>query len=113
MASSSTQTFIKQLFVKNSDVGKIGDNPINPYEMCKSVIRVTSDSKLEGVQKVNNLWRIYLKDATSRLELLVDVKQIWINGIYRCHYTIKTTISLVKRCKMVPVMSLKVMIGLL
>ena len=48
--------------------------------MCKSVTRVTSDSKLEGVQKVNNLWRIYLKDATSRLELLVDVKQIWING---------------------------------
>ena len=80
MASSSNQTFVKPLFVKDSDVGKVGDSSISPYDMCKAVTRVTSESKLEGVQKVNNLWRIYLKDATTRLELITDVKQIWING---------------------------------
>ena len=79
MASSSHQTIVKPLFVRDSDIGKIGDSSISPYDMCKAVTRITSESKLEGVQKVNNLWRIYLKDAT-RLELFFNVKQIWING---------------------------------
>ena len=47
--------------------------------MCKAVTRVISASKLEGVQKIHNLWRLYVKEATARLKLFVN-KSILING---------------------------------
>ena len=62
----NTVTSVTPVFVKDSD---IGDPNMTPYAMCNAVINVMASSKLEGVQKINGLWRIYVKDRVSRLEL--------------------------------------------
>ena len=47
--------------------------------MCTALINVIGSSKLEGVQKVNNIWRLYVKDKVSRLELCCKQK-LWIGS---------------------------------
>ena len=71
-----TMDSVPPLFVKDSD---IGDPSITPFDMCSAVVRVTSANKLEGIQKINNLWRLYVKDNTARLELFLK-QHILING---------------------------------
>ena len=39
-------------------------------------MNVISDTKVEGVQKVNNICRIYLKDRKTRLKLSVAEKVV-------------------------------------
>jgi ribA/ribD-fused uncharacterized protein len=48
-------------------------------DICRSVIRVISGSKLDGVQKLGNLWKIYTKDNEARLQLCVK-QTIRVNG---------------------------------
>ena len=60
--------------------------------MCKAVTRVISASKLEGVQKIHNLWRLYVKETTARLELFVN-KSILINGKNIALYDLNPYIS--------------------
>ena len=47
------------LFIRDSD---IGIPSITPFEVCNAVVKASSASKVEGVQKINNLWRLYFKD---------------------------------------------------
>ena len=56
---------VPPLFIRDADIGKT----LTPYEMCCNIVRASSPSKLEGVQKINNIWRVYFKDASTRLEL--------------------------------------------
>ena len=69
-------TSVAPVFVKDSDVA---DPNITPYAMCTALINVIGSSKLEGVQKVNNIWRLYVKDKVSRLELCCKQKR-WIGS---------------------------------
>ena len=62
----TTLTSVPPLSIKDCD---IGDPGITPYLMCNVVTKATSTSKLEGIQKINGVWRIYLKDKVTRLEL--------------------------------------------
>ena len=66
---STVKTSVRPLFVKDSDMIALGLQSVTPYEMCTAAIRASSPSSLEGVQKINDLWRLYMKDHTSRLEL--------------------------------------------
>ena len=79
MAAENQTSTVPPLFVKDSDIGTSGGTSISPYEMCSAVTRTTGLSKLVGVQKINNLWRIYVTDATTRLETFVK-RHILING---------------------------------
>ena len=45
-------------------VNEIKNGPISEIDMCNAVINVINASKLDGVQKVHNIWRIYVKDKT-------------------------------------------------
>ena len=67
---------VPPLFVKDSDIGV---STITPYEMCTAAIRATSTTSLEGVQKINGLWRIYFNNRTTRLQLY-SKQSILING---------------------------------
>ena len=62
----NTVTSVPPLFIKAND---IPDPHITPYLMCTAVTKATSETKLEGVQKINNVWRVYVKDKVTRLEL--------------------------------------------
>ena len=46
--------------------------------MC-AAIRASSLSSPEGVQKINDPWRLYMKDPTSRLELCLK-QSIMVKG---------------------------------
>ena len=63
----------------------------------KSYLRKHAGGSSKGEQ---SLEAIYIKGAKTRLELFVDVKQIWING----KQMIRTHICLVKKCKVVMVL---------
>ena len=80
MSSTSTSQrhlqSVKPVFIKDKD---IGDSSTTPLFMCNAITRVISSSKLDGVQRINNLWRIYLKDNATRLELTVK-QEIRVNG---------------------------------
>ena len=76
MASSAKSVeSVAPLFVKDSDIGE----GVTPIQVCDAIVNVINDRKLEGVQKVNNIWRIYLKDRKTRPELSVAEKVV-ING---------------------------------
>ncbi len=59
---------VPPLFIKVSDLRNATISEIN---MCKAIIRIINPSKLDGVQKIRNIWRIYLKDKTTRIELFL------------------------------------------
>ena len=64
------------LFIRDSDIG----NPaVTPYEVCNAVIKASSAGKVEGVQKINTLWRLYFKDKATRL-LVFSKESIMISG---------------------------------
>ena len=79
MALESLTSSVPPLFAKDSDIGTLGGTSISPYDMCSAITRTTGLTKLVGVQKISNLWRICLADATTRLEMFVK-KHILING---------------------------------
>ena len=68
---------VPPLFIKDSDVGV---PTLTPFDMCTAAIRATNASSLEGVQKINGLWRLYFKDRTTRLELCIS-QRLLVNGI--------------------------------
>jgi ribA/ribD-fused uncharacterized protein len=57
---------VTPLFMKAKDM----NNPnIDPYEICVAVTNVIGSSSLDGVQKINNLWRIYTMTKIARVQL--------------------------------------------
>ena len=74
MTASTLQT-VKPLFLKDKDIGE----GITPIQICDAIVRDVNPSKLEGVQKIHSIWRIYLKDMQTRLELSTK-ESIAING---------------------------------
>ena len=63
------------LFFRDRD---LNDNSITPMDICRAITNVVGASKLDGLQKINSVWRVYLKDRQVRLELCV--KPLSING---------------------------------
>jgi len=55
---------IKPLFIKAKDIPA----EMSPYDICEA-LSMTIKSKLEGIQLINKLWHLYVKDKTTRLEL--------------------------------------------
>lgn len=58
---------VPPVYIKCKDT----DKNIAPIRICEAVTQVIHASKLLGVQKINNLWLIYMKDKTARLEFCV------------------------------------------
>lgn len=73
---ADTLQAVEPVFIKDRDI--VG-GPLTGIEMCHAIIQTVRASKLEGVQKMNNIWRIYLKDRATRLEFCVK-ERIIING---------------------------------
>ena len=74
-ASTSLES-MPPVYIKDRD---IGSGSVTPIQVCRAIAEVIGSSKLEGVQKVNNLWRIYTKDRAARLQLCVK-QQLAVNG---------------------------------
>ena len=58
---------VEPLFIKESDMPTAD---FEPYTVARAVMRVVKKDNVDGVQRIGQLWRIYLKTAVSRLELL-------------------------------------------
>ena len=56
----------------------LNDNSVMPVDICRAIANVVGSSKLDGAQKINSIWRIYLKDRQARLGLCV--KPLSVNG---------------------------------
>ena len=74
--SSVTVESVPPVFIKDRD---LGNSSITPIDVCYAVVNAIGSNSLEGVQRINNVWRVYLKDRTTRLQLTL-CKQITING---------------------------------
>ena len=68
---------VEPLFIKESDM-PIAD--LEPYTVARAIIRVVHRDTLDGVQRIGQLWRLYLKTTVSRLELLAR-RSILIQGL--------------------------------
>ena len=66
MEDVNTST-VEPLFIRESDMPTAD---FEPYTVARAVIRVVKKDNVDGVQRIGQLWRIYLKTAVSRLELL-------------------------------------------
>ena len=75
MKHTEPEQSVIPLFFRDRD---LNDNSITPMDICRAITNVVGASKLDGLQKINSLWRIYLKDKQARLELCV--KPLSING---------------------------------
>ena len=58
---------VPPLFIKDRDIGC----ELTPLQMCNAIVRVIGVAKLDGVQRINNLWRLYVKERAARLELYI------------------------------------------
>ena len=67
---------VEPLFIRHQD---IQSSNVTALDICHACTRNGGTGQLEGVQRVNNLWRIYLKSRSARLELFLR-KTILING---------------------------------
>ena len=65
---------VRPLFIRERDLNK----DTTAMDLCRAITHTVQPTKLEGVQKIQNLWRIYLKDKQARLEL--TVKPLVVNG---------------------------------
>ena len=59
---------IPPLYLKNSELVRDG-NTILHIHICKAVVRIVNASKVEGVQRIGNLWMIFLTERAARLDL--------------------------------------------
>ena len=75
MTSTQPTESVHPVFIKAGDM----DNSLTPMDLCRAITRVIPATKLEGVQRINNVWRLYVKDRATRLELCVKEK-LMING---------------------------------
>ena len=74
--SSVTVESVSPVFIKDRD---LGDSSITPIDVCCAMVNTIGSNRLTGVQRINNLWRVYLKDRATRLQQTL-CKQITING---------------------------------
>ena len=59
---------IEPLYLKNSDLAM---KDMTLYQVCQAMARVLGSTKVDGAQRVRNVWRLYLKDKASRAALYV------------------------------------------
>ena len=52
--------------IKCSDAGEV-----THMQICNAVTRIILQGKLDGVQRIGNLWRVYLSEKTARIELFM------------------------------------------
>ena len=77
MDSSPTDSYrIEPVFIKNTS----RDIILEPYDICMAAGHCIGNSQIEGVQQINNIWRIYVKTKESRAKLIVK-KEIIINSV--------------------------------
>ena len=74
MASVLSITSVPPLFAKCSDTGDV-----NAIDICDAVVRIIGASRLDGVQKIGNLWRIYVEDKEARVQTYMK-KTLMINN---------------------------------
>ena len=75
---------VPPLFIKDSDIGV---PTLAPFDMCTAAIRATNASSLEGVQKINGLWRLYFKDKATRLQLCISQRITLLYGVDEFDFT--------------------------
>ena len=75
-SASKVLNSVPPLFTKYSETGEVSH-----IQLCNAVTKVVGRSKLDGVQRIGGLWRIYLTDVASRLELFTT-KPLLVEGKY-------------------------------
>ena len=65
---------VPPVFIKHSDTGDV-----THIELCAAVANIVGSSHLQGVQRIQNLWRIYVSDKKSRVDLYIK-KKLLIKG---------------------------------
>ncbi len=58
---------IEPIFMKQRD---IRSKDITAFEICQTIERVVGKGNVEGAQLANQIWRLYLKNKASRVQLL-------------------------------------------
>ena len=66
--SNNSVQSVPPLFMKDRDVSHA---TVSPLEICREVAKIIGARSIEGVQKINKLWRIYVKDRASRVKLFM------------------------------------------
>ena len=71
-ANERTAAGGKPVFIKDREVPLSKDNFVTSQEMYKAVVNSISATKVQGIQKIGGLWRLYISDRTSRLNLITS-----------------------------------------
>ena len=58
------------LFLKSRDVYKDNTNRLNSYDICKAAANVVMERNIEGAQLIRGVWKIYVKNIASKIDLL-------------------------------------------
>ena len=70
---------LKPVFCKHKDLCDRKDK-IDPYEVCDAAAKAIGEDNVVGAQPIDNLWKIYARNAESRTSLLS--KGISVRGRY-------------------------------
>ena len=67
---------IEPIYMRHKDL-KTRD--VTSYTICQAMERIVGKRKVEGAQLVNYMWRLYVKDKESRIQLLSKKEMLVIN----------------------------------
>ena len=68
----ATADVVQPVFMKAKDI----PHDLSPFDICEAITQTVHKSKLDGLQLINNVWQIYVKDKQTRLELCVKTSVV-------------------------------------
>ena len=67
---------IEPIYMRHKDL-KMRD--VTSYTVCQAMERIVGKRKVEGAQLINYMWRLYVRDKESRIQLLSKKEMLVIN----------------------------------
>ena len=67
---------IEPIFIRQRD---LQSRDISAYTICQSMARIVGNTNVDGAQLINQMWRLYVKDKTSRVNLLSKKELLIVN----------------------------------
>lgn len=62
----------KPVFFKHRDVPHVMEKDLESQEVYKALLKSVPSSKIMGIQKIGGLWRLYISQQDSRIELITS-----------------------------------------
>ena len=62
----------KPVFIKHRDIPLVREKDMETQEMYKSLLKIVPSVQILGIQRIGGLWRLYIADQVTRIQLITE-----------------------------------------